>query len=123
MGIDDELKRALERYDQAVSQSDLSEAQVDALFENAEALVPNARLSELYFYGERERSHDEVVEEALLREALWSREGEHAVLLRVQVQAQAALDDPGASVTTKVICKQVLMGVEEELEELRRRLN
>lgn len=122
MTIAEELKSAIQRYDQAVADGK-KEAEIDALFEDAENLVPNARLSDLYFYGERERSHDEVVEEALYREELWERGGDRAVLLHVQAQAQVALDDPNATVTTKIVSQQVLSSIARELQELAGKLN
>jgi hypothetical protein len=123
MTIAEDLKRAIQRYDRAVEDGTLSEAQVDALFNEAENLVPNSRLSDLYFYGERERSHDEVVEEALYREELWKNGGDRAVLLHVQVQARAALDDPASRTTYKIISERVLAGIEQELQELAGKLN
>ncbi|MGH6614429.1 hypothetical protein [Sphingomonas sp.] len=122
MTIAEDLKSAIQRYDRAVKDG-MKEAQIDTMFEAAENLVPNARLSELYFYGERERSHDEVVEEALYREELWERGGDRAVLLYVQAQAKVTMDDPTASITFKVIAEQVLSGIDRELEEFAGRLN
>ena len=122
MTLTDDLKRALQRYDQAVDDG-LDESQIDSLFEEAENIVPNARLSELYFYGERDRSHDEVVSEASIRESLWESAGDIAVLLHVQTQMRATIGNPSASVTHRVVAEQVLFGVERELHEHRGKLN
>jgi len=123
MTLRENLLDAIQRYHQAISDPALSEAQVDALFEEADQLVPNARLSDLCHYGERERSHEEIVEEALYREELWAHGGEHAVLLHVQAQVQAVVDDPNAGDTDRVVAEQVLSGVEEELQGLSSKLN
>ncbi len=123
MTIAEDLNSAIQRYDQALKDETLSEAQVDAVFEEAEKLVPNARLSELFFYGERERSREETVEEALYREELWERGGERAVLLHVLAQVQAVMDDPNAGVMDKVVSEQVLSGAQEELADLAGKMN
>lgn len=121
MTVRDELKSAIEKYELAVSDESLSESHVDALFDIADKLVPNAQLSDIVHYSER--SLDEIVEEALYREELWERGGDRAVLLHALAQAQAVMADPNASVTERACAERLLPGMERELKELGTKLN
>lgn len=121
MSIQEKLKAAIQRYDQAIEDGVMSERQVDDLFDEASMLVPNAMLSDIVFYSER--SLDEIVEEALYREGLWERGGNHAVLLHVQTQARAVINSPNTSITEKACAQRLLPSIERELEELASRLN
>ncbi len=121
MNIQEELRFAIQRYDQAIEDGVMSERQVDDLFNEAAMLVPNARLSEIIFYSER--SLDEVVAEALYREDLWNRGGEYAVLLHVQTQARAVIADRNATLPERSCAERLLPGVEQKLQELAVRRN
>ena len=70
-----EIQSALEAYSIAVENEAVSEKDVDLLFERVEDLVPHARFIDLYFYSERDRSPDQIIAEAITREAVWEREG------------------------------------------------
>ena len=80
------LKDALLKYERALD-SGVKESSVNALFNDAAKLVPNAYLSDLYFYPEKERNLDDVVEEAMARQELWKTKGEVALLLKIRLQA------------------------------------
>ena len=121
MSIQEELKAAIQRYDQAIEDGVMSERQVDDLFNEASMLVPNARLSDIVFYSER--SLDEIVEEAMYREYLWACGGDYAVLSHVKMQTMTVINDPNASTTEMACAKRLFPEVERKLNELARKLN
>ena len=89
--MDDEanLKRALQTYLRAYNDAlttgrPMEEA--DAWLWRLDALVPQAKITDLLFWGERDRSEEEVLDEAFRREQIWGSEGELALLLHLEAQ-------------------------------------
>jgi hypothetical protein len=72
----------------------ISEQERDRLILALARVVPHACISDLIFYPERERSLEEIVDEALLRERLWAQGGDRGVRLWIAAQMRAALMDP-----------------------------
>ena len=59
-----------------------------------DALAIHAHMSDLIFYGERERGHEEIADEALLRERIWANGGLIALRAHLEALAVATLSDP-----------------------------
>ena len=87
------LLSGLEAYDGALADPHTSERAIDQLLSGIAALVPHAEFFGLFFWGERERSRDEIVDEAIARERLWLQEGELALLIYKEAQMRDALND------------------------------
>ena len=75
--------------------------------------APHGYISDLVFYGERDRTNEEIVDEALLRERIWADEGELAVRARIEAQLFEALADPSVPDLhyTKVSARTLLEGM------------
>jgi hypothetical protein len=67
------------------------EAVVDAWIGKMDQLVPHGTLSDLLFWGERERTPEEVIQEAVRREMIWRNEGELALLMYRERSLEEAL--------------------------------
>jgi len=72
----------------------ISEQERDRLILALTGVMPHACISDLIFYPERERSSEEIIDEAFLRERLWAQGGDRAVRLWIEAQMRAALTDP-----------------------------
>jgi replicative DNA helicase len=88
------IVEALDKYHESVANKAFSERDVDDIFDEIGDQVPHANLNDLYFFGESERTHEEIAREALHREHLWQTGGDLALLLYLQSQMEAALADP-----------------------------
>lgn len=108
------LKDALLKYERAL-ESGVKESSVNALFNDAEKLVPNAYLNDLYFYPEKERNLDDVVGEAIARQELWNKKGEVELLLKIRLQAQETIENHN-------IEESLMSTAEIVLEDVTRRL-
>lgn len=104
----DELAGAIAQLERARTDSDTSAALAEV-----RRLAPHARVSDLVFYSERERSRDEMVEEALRREQIWADGGDFALNAHIEGQLLAALSDPSTPDThyTKVSARMLLDGL------------
>jgi hypothetical protein len=71
----------------------LTESALHELLQRMVAAVPHAMISDLIYYPERERSGEQIVDEALLREKIWTENGESALRSRIEAQMRAALAD------------------------------
>ena len=88
------LLSRLASYHRALDEGKTTESELDGILLEAEALVPHANLSDLLFWGERERTDEEAVDEAIKREELWRTKGEVALLFHIEAQLRSALEDP-----------------------------
>jgi hypothetical protein len=114
----DEILNAFGNYELKVSTGRLSDQQADDEFAKVEQLVPHARLSDLCFWGERERTKEEIVDEALFREDLWRNQGDLAVLVHIHAQMQMTLEDPNARELDIVNASQGITDILAEIEKL-----
>ena len=94
----------------------LPELERDRLLLALVRAVPHASISNLIYYPERDRSQEQIVEEALLRERLWADGGDSAVRRRVEGQMHAALADPTLpeSHHTKISARRLLEASEPD---------
>jgi hypothetical protein len=84
----------LTEYNSLVESGPAGEAESNALIRKLDEMLPHANISDLLFWGERDRTEDEVIEEALLREGVWRSGGDLVLLLHLEEQLQGALLDP-----------------------------
>lgn len=92
----EELLQAIQRLDE-FEKGPGSEADRDALLSVVVNAVPHSDISALLYQPERERTNEEVADEALLRERMWAEQGELAVRTRIEGQLLEALADPSVS--------------------------
>lgn len=89
----EELLQAIQRLDE-FEFGPGAETDRDALLSILVNAVPHSYVSALLYQPERERTNEEVADEALLRERMWLEHGEKAVLARIESQLLEALSDP-----------------------------
>jgi hypothetical protein len=85
----DELIEAIRQLECARSDAD-----TEAALGRVKSAAPHGRISDLIFYGERDRTHEEIADEALLRERIWAEGGDVALGAHIEAQLLAALADP-----------------------------
>lgn len=85
----EDLARAIARLEAARSDTDTTAALIEV-----RRAAPHARVSDLVFHSERERSREEIADEALARETIWSEGGDFALNAHIEAQLLAALSDP-----------------------------
>lgn len=90
-----------------------SEADRDAAAERAEALAPHAQISDLVFWGERDRTNEEIADEVILRERIWSEDGEIAMRNHMEARMREALADTTKPDThyTKIAARVTLRSI------------
>ncbi|MBY0563047.1 MAG: hypothetical protein K2P58_02575 [Hyphomonadaceae bacterium] len=93
---------------------DLSEQQVSSMMSDLRLFAPHSDLSDIIFYGERNRTPEEIVNEALLRERIWEEGGREAVTAHVKALMLAALADPAIDTTHRYSAMNILEGIERE---------
>ncbi len=114
------LAAALAEYSRYLAETKKPSQRVaDSLFKVAEAIVPDAILNDLYFYGERERSDDEVASEATLRQDIYDRDGEYALLVYILEQNRAACLSDDIAEIHQANAQQTVEEVEARLALLR----
>jgi hypothetical protein len=118
----DTIKRAvfqvLEAYDAALSDPEADEDEIDRHIDAAEAVAPHANVSDMIFYGERERTYAEVAEEAAYREQLWRSAGESSLLVHLEEQMESALSDPQRSELERSNAEQALREISARITSL-----
>ncbi|MFT3727123.1 MAG: hypothetical protein QM759_04800 [Terricaulis sp.] len=93
-----------------------SQDAVGDMMRNLERFAPHSELSGIIFYGEKERTPQEMADEALRRERIWSEGGEVAVRAHIQALMRAALADPAVAGSYRYSAMQVLESIERESE-------
>jgi hypothetical protein len=71
-----------------------SEEMRDERLRELDRAVPAALISNLVYYGERDRSDEEIADEALERQRIWHAEGWVAVQTRIERQGLEVLSNP-----------------------------
>jgi hypothetical protein len=84
----------LQEYDEAI-RTGLRERHCDEILLEIARLAPNSDFSDLMFYGEIERTDEEVAEEAAIREAIFAIEGISGVHDRILSQVSLVLNGNG----------------------------
>jgi hypothetical protein len=94
------------------------EAVANEMIGALDTLVPHANISDLIFWGEKERSDEEIATEALLREAIWHEGGDLSLLLHVRSQLQLGLSDTSAKSVHRNYATQMLPKITAEIRRL-----
>src|SRR3712207_2455984 len=94
-----ELLKSILAYHSYINGDSPSEDESIAMIEELDRLVPHANISDLIFWGEKERTDEEVVEEALFRESVRESSGRLGLLLHIQSQ----LDEVASNVAAKPV--------------------
>ena len=79
-----------------------------------ETFAPHSDLSNIIFYGDKERTPEEIVDEALLREALWKEGGRPAVRARIKQLMLEALENPNSTIAQQYSAQAILKSLERE---------
>lgn len=108
----EELLRAVQRLCD-FEQGPGSETERDAVLSALDQAAPHADISDLIYYAERERTNEEIVDEALLRERIWAEQGPMAVRARIEGQLLKALANPLVPDNhyTKISARTLLQGM------------
>ena len=87
-----------------------SEVDRDAKIRELRELAPHAYLSDLVYYCERDRTDEEIADEALLRERIWVEREEDALRDHIEAQILSTLADKSIPETNyKKISAQLLL--------------
>lgn len=118
------LRLGPEREDGEMSRHDLilaiqqlitarSEADTAAASALVKALAPHARISDMIFYPEKERTTEEIADEAMERERVWREGGDSELNRRIADQMETALKNTAvpAHHHTKTSARMILNGV------------
>jgi hypothetical protein len=118
------LIQAILKYDILIADKIAPESETDNIIQEISAKIPNANFSDIMFYGERERSVEEIVDEALLREKIFQEGGKEAVNAHIEKNYLEAMKNPESSVTDRYAALAILEGMAgHALPELREYLN
>jgi hypothetical protein len=104
----------LANYHKAMSGGE-PEAAVDAYLLKIEELSPNSDFSGMMFYGEMERSDEELAIEAARRETVFREHGRHGVLEHIRQQMCAALADPNLTQLRRRHAEMKIVQIDEQM--------
>ena len=110
--MDAQFVQAITAFLDKIEHGDISEPEVSDMMRHLETFAPNAELSDIIFYSERNRSPEEIADEAMLRERIWSEGGSRAVAAHVEKQMRAAIDDPTTEVSYRYSAMNILAGID-----------
>lgn len=104
----DDLILAIQQLIAARSEADSATASA-----RVKALAPHARISDLIFYPERERTAEEIADEAVERERVWNEGGDPELNKRIADQMEAALKnvEVPAHHHTKTSARMIMNGL------------
>lgn len=111
----EELQAAISEYDQAIYNEKIPEREVDDALLRIDALAPHSYITDLLNSGEKERTDQEAIDEALLREQLWREGGDVALYSHMQAQLVSALGDRSLNARRKHYCENMLEHIREKL--------
>ena len=89
----DEVLERLRAYHACVQNPACSEREADEIINELHEMTPHANISDLIFWGERERTDEEIATESVYRERVWHEEGELALLMHIRSQLEQSLTD------------------------------
>lgn len=116
----EDLVEAIDDFFSQNEKGGLSEKQSDLLIAEIVKMTPNSDFADIVFYGERDRTAEEVADEALLREEIFQEGGRAAVNTHIEKQYRSAFDDPDTPLSSRFAIVQILEGiVGEELPAMR----
>lgn len=120
LALRDQLLAKIREYHAYIESDSPKEAIADEMIDELVALAPHATISDLLFWGEKERSDEEVVEEALIREAIWREGGELPLLLHIKVQLEQGLSNTTERPVHRNYAIKMLPKITAEILQLKR---
>jgi hypothetical protein len=118
---EEDLKGALRTrwnaYNEALSRGD-AEQEIDKWINEMDDLVPHGNVSDLLFWGECERTPDEVFDEAIRREAIWREAGELPLLVYIEALLATSLERADLSYPCKHYAESELSRVRQRIVRL-----
>lgn len=90
-----------------------SPSEREAAVGRANTVAPHGRIIDLIYYCERDRTHEEIADEVMLRERLWAEGGDLLLVEHIRRQMLEALSNPSVPEThyTKISAKMLLEGL------------
>lgn len=121
MQTEEELKQALrtkwKAYNDALARGE-PEQDVDQWIHDMDELVPHGNVSDLLFWGEKERADEDVFEEAIRRERIWRDAGEASLLVYIETLLTEALASPDLSYPCRHYAESELPRIRERITSL-----
>ncbi len=71
-------------------------------------MAPHSYISDLFHSGERRRSDDEALDEAVFRERLWHEGAQAALITHMTSQLTEALNRPDLTMRQRHYCEKML---------------
>jgi hypothetical protein len=90
-----------------------ADAETEAALSRLNEIAPHANISDLMFYCERDRTHEQIADEALLRERIWAEGGDFALQAHIERQMIEALANSSLPEThyTKTSAQMILESI------------
>lgn len=111
--MDDKFVEAISDFLAKIERGGLSDQQVSAMMSDLKLFAPHSDLSDIIFYGERDRTAKEIAAEAMLREQLWAEGGKDAVISHIEGLMRTALANPAIDTAHKYSALNILEGIEQ----------
>lgn len=110
----EKVVKALGAFMEKISNGMTSQEELSPLMLKLERLSPNSQISGIIFYGERERTNEEITDEALLREEIYTQGGREAVNSHIEQLMRNALADPAVQNPYRISAMMILKDIEDE---------
>ncbi len=108
-----EIKSAVEKYlDMMSNSNNFSEDELNAEAWKLDGYAPNARISDMIYHYDRERTAEEMAEEALLREQVYVEGGKLALEEHLKKIYSVVFGRPDAPLHSLISATQILEGIE-----------
>lgn len=113
------LLAKIKAYEEYIAKGSADQHTADDMIGELDELVPHAAISDLMFYGERERTPQEVVDEALVREDILRSHGELSLLLHIRSQMEEGLKDDTLKAVHRNYARRTLDAVTAKIQAMR----
>lgn len=115
--VDENFVYAVRDFLNAIKAAEITEDEITELLARLNSFAPHSELSDIIFYGERDRTPAEIADEALLRERIWSEGGKGAVTLHVEQLMRAALANPNTDTSARYAAMSILESIEQDAKQ------
>jgi hypothetical protein len=109
----DAINQALIEYENVLESNNFSEREIDNYMTFAEEIAPESFLSDLYFYGEKNRTREEIAYEAAYRQYLFERSDKKVLIEHVMGQMRSALENSESTDLNKACAEDTLKYMHE----------
>jgi len=104
----DLLIQKVENYRTIIFNNESSEAEIDRLTKDIDEMMPNTDFTDIFYYGERDRTPSEMADEMIVREELFAQGGKQAVDQHIIELMKEALEHPSDVFATVYSAYQIL---------------